>query len=75
MERAALIGLPAVAIADDNSVAGIVRAHQAARDIARKVRERKAADPFGPPRPAHIPQPPSAHILNTPRLIPAARLR
>jgi len=75
MERAALIGLPAVAIADDNSVAGIVRAHQAARDIARKVRERQAADVYGPPRPDRIPQPPSAHILNTPRLIPAARLR
>ena len=75
MERAALIGLPAVAIADENSVAGIVRAHQACRDIARKVRERQAADLYGPPRPDHIPQPPSAHILNIPRLIPAARLR
>jgi error-prone DNA polymerase len=75
MERAALLGLPAVAIADENSVAGIVRAHQAVRDIARKVRERQAAEAFGPPRPDNLPHPPSADILNIPRLIPAARLR
>jgi DNA-directed DNA polymerase III PolC len=35
MRRAASLGLPALAIADDNSVAGIVRAHVAAREIAR----------------------------------------
>ncbi|WP_249138828.1 error-prone DNA polymerase [Actibacterium sp. MT2.3-13A] len=76
MERAALLGLPAIAIADENSVAGIVRAHARAREIARAVAERRAADadPIGPPRPAHIPAPPSAPIHTVPRLIPAARI-
>ncbi len=78
MRRAALLGLSAVAIADDNTVAGIVRAHTQAREIARLVRMRHDADaqdgPTGPPRPAHIPKPSSAAILNTPRLIPAARV-
>ena len=36
MRRAAELGLPALAIADDNSVAGIVRAHVEAREIARR---------------------------------------
>ena len=75
MSRAALIGLPAIAIADENSVAGIVRAHTAAREIARTVRLRETAPVIGPPCPAHIKKPPSAEILNAPRLIPAARLR
>ncbi|MFN4156791.1 MAG: error-prone DNA polymerase [Gemmobacter sp.] len=35
MRRAASLGLSALAIADENSVAGIVRAHVAAREIAR----------------------------------------
>jgi DNA-directed DNA polymerase III PolC len=35
MRRAAELGLPALAIADVNSVAGIVRAHTEAREIAR----------------------------------------
>ena len=35
MRRAAVLGLTALAIADDNSVAGIVRAHVAACEIAR----------------------------------------
>ena len=35
MGRAADLGLGALAIADLNSVAGIVRAHVAAREIAR----------------------------------------
>ncbi|MEM1237209.1 MAG: error-prone DNA polymerase [Pseudomonadota bacterium] len=78
MRRAALLGYPALAIADDNSVAGIVRAHTEAKEIARKVRMRRQADamdgPIGPPRPSHIPQPPSAAIFNIPRLIPAARI-
>ena len=40
MDRAALLGLSAVAVADENSVAGIVRAHTRAREIARLVAER-----------------------------------
>ncbi|WP_171175341.1 error-prone DNA polymerase [Ruegeria sp. HKCCD8929] len=78
MARAVTLGLPAIAIADDNSVAGIVRAHTEAREIARKVRERQAWEaqntPIGPPRPDHIPKPPSYPIYDIPRLIPAARL-
>ncbi|ARE40082.1 DNA polymerase III alpha subunit [Rhodovulum sp. P5] len=76
MHRAALLGIGALAVADENAVAGIVRAHSAAREIARAVRDRRAADadPIGPPRPAHIPAPPSAPIYTVPRLIPAARL-
>uniref|UniRef100_UPI0037C5796D hypothetical protein n=1 Tax=Roseovarius salis TaxID=3376063 RepID=UPI0037C5796D len=53
VERAALLGLPAVAIADENSVAGIVRAHVRTREIARQVcarRQIEARDgPIGPP--------------------------
>ena len=65
--RATRLGLPAIAIADDNSVAGIVRAHTEARAIARRVRERQdwdaAHEAVGPPRPAHIPAPTRpAHI-------------
>ena len=37
--RAASLGLSALAIADENSVAGIVRAHAALRDLARVVAE------------------------------------
>jgi DNA polymerase III alpha subunit len=36
MRRASDLGLPALAIADENSVAGIVRAHVEAREIARR---------------------------------------
>ncbi|WP_417250352.1 error-prone DNA polymerase [Celeribacter sp.] len=71
--RAAELGLAAVAIADVNSVAGVVRAHTVCREIARQVAAR-AADPIGPPRPAHIPKPPSAPVDTVPRLIPAALL-
>ncbi len=80
MTRAAFSGLPAIAIADLNSVAGIVRAHSEARRIKRLVAERQALDEIGPERigperPAHIPKPVSADIYNIPRLIPAARMR
>ena len=78
MERAALEGLSAIAIADGNSVAGIVRAHTQACEIAREVKERRRIEgergPMGPPRPDGVPKPPSLHIRNTPRLIPAALL-
>ncbi len=72
--RATAMGLAGFAIADDNSVAGIVRAHAALRDIARVVAERQALEardgPIGPPAPD--PQPPAwAHV---PRFLPAARL-
>src|SRR6056297_1963238 len=74
IERAAALGLSAVAIADVNSVAGIVRAHSATREIARQVGERQALEarngPVGPPAPwATEPQ-----WTATPRLIPAAKL-
>jgi DNA-directed DNA polymerase III PolC len=63
-----------VAIADVNSVAGIVRAHARAREIARQVRERQAWEArqggIGPP----APRPTVPDWANTPRLIPAARL-
>ena len=76
--QAALLGMSALAIADVNSVAGIVRAHSALAEIAREIRERaalEAADgPIGPPCPAGMPQPASAAIRNLPRLLPAARL-
>ena len=78
MRRAAVLGLSAVAVADDNSVAGIVRAHTEARSIARQIKERcdwdAGNDPIGPPCPDHITAPPSMDIYNTPRLIPAARI-
>src|SRR6056297_301428 len=74
IERAAALGLAGVAVADENSVAGIVRAHARARDIARQVRERQALEAreglHGPPAPH--PAPPAWAC--TPRLVPAARL-
>ncbi len=77
--RALTIGVAALAIADVNSVAGIVRAHAEARDIARRVRERQAWDqentPIGPPCPAHLSRSRNSFpIYDVPRLIPAARL-
>ncbi len=74
MLRAALLGIGAVAIADVNSVAGVVRAHAQAREIGREVRLRREAAPVGPPCPAHLPRPVSAPVENVPRLIPGARL-
>ena len=75
VERAALLGLPAVAIADGNSVAGIVRAHVRAREIAREVRERRRIEAgrgvTGPPAPEMAAPPTWA---NVPRFLPAARL-
>ena len=75
MQRAAWLNMPAIAIADDNSVAGIVRAHTQARDIARKLQERRdwdaAHSAIGPNHPDH---PCTLSLGSTPRLIPAARL-
>jgi DNA-directed DNA polymerase III PolC len=78
IERAALIGLPALAVADVNSVAGIVRAHTRVREIARAVRLRREAlardGPIGPPAPPGLPPTPTLDLANAPRLIPAARV-
>ncbi|NRB35873.1 MAG: error-prone DNA polymerase [Rhodobacteraceae bacterium] len=78
MELACTMGLPGIVIADDNSVAGIVRAHTRAREIKRQVQERLDWDathaPIGPPCPDHLPPPPSYPIRHVPRLIPGARL-
>ena len=78
MERAALTGFRAVAITDENSVAGIARAHIHAREIACEVRERRellaAQGIVGPPRPAHLPAPESLDVEAGPRLVPGARL-
>ncbi|NND43047.1 MAG: error-prone DNA polymerase [Silicimonas sp.] len=51
VDRAALLGLKALAIADENSVAGIVRAHARINEIARQVKERHEAELIGPPAP------------------------
>ncbi|ETX30469.1 error-prone DNA polymerase [Roseivivax isoporae] len=78
VERAALLGIGAIAIADENSVAGIVRAHARIREIARQIAERdeiEARDgPVGPPAPPGLGAPPGLPVRNVPRLIPAARL-
>ncbi len=72
-ERAALLGLPAFAIADENSVAGIVRAHTHAKEIARLARLREDTPLIGPPAPeGHIPQ--GANLTNIPRLVPGAKI-
>ena len=48
VDRAALLGLEALAIADENSVAGIVRAHARVKEIARQVRELRDTEKIGP---------------------------
>ncbi len=74
MRRAAVLGLGAIAIADENSVAGIARAHVMAREISRQVQERRAwearAGAIGPP----APEPTVPEWGNVPRLLPAAKL-
>ncbi len=63
MERAALAGLTAIAIADENSVAGIVRAHSQAREIRHQIAERDEIEsrdgPIGPPAPGKLPAMPA----------------
>ena len=75
-QRAALLGLEAIAIADVNSVAGVVRAWSELRKIEAEIADAETAraDPIGPPRPAHLPPPPRAPIDHLPRLLPAACL-
>ena len=51
VDRAALLGLDALAIADENSVAGIVRAYARMKEIARQVRELQETEKIGPPAP------------------------
>ncbi len=46
ISRAAEMGMPALAIADENSVAGIVRAHTRARELARLAAEAGAPAPI-----------------------------
>ena len=75
MMRAALLGLPAIAIADVNSVTGIVRAYSAARDIKRLVKDRESKNLIGPPRPQNIKKPPSLSLDTVPRLIPGSKLK
>ena len=71
MHQAARLGLPAVAIADINSVAGIVRAHAAAREISREAAERLSLPEIGPPTPPGLS---AGWQMVCPRLIPAATL-
>ncbi|ABV91851.1 DNA polymerase III, alpha subunit [Dinoroseobacter shibae DFL 12 = DSM 16493] len=77
-QKAALLGLPAFAIADVNSVAGIVRAHTELKEIARQIDLCATAEardgPIGPPWPGPRSED-SAAVRNLPRLLPAARLR
>ncbi|MEM9318087.1 MAG: error-prone DNA polymerase [Pseudomonadota bacterium] len=75
VRRAALLGLEAVAIADVNSVAGIVRAWAEAREIARQIKERQSLPLIGPPKPNHLPDPPQAPIFHLPKTLPAACLQ
>ena len=71
--RAAELGLGAIAIADDNSVAGIVRAHVAAREVARDLAARAAAEARdGPDRPALPAGPPAPPRADPPRRTAAA---
>ena len=78
IRRAGFMSMPALAVADENSVAGIVRAHSEAREIGRVVAERQALEAeqglIGPPAPPGLPPTPSLDITTVPRLIPAARL-
>ena len=78
VNRAGLMGMEALAVADDNSVAGIVRAHVAPREVARSVALRRDFEArhglVGPPLPEGVPRPASADIRTAPRLIPASRL-
>ncbi|MEQ9036914.1 MAG: error-prone DNA polymerase [Silicimonas sp.] len=53
VDRAAILGLKAIAITDENSVAGIVRAHARVKEIARQVKERQETELIGPTLPVN----------------------
>jgi DNA-directed DNA polymerase III PolC len=74
--RASLLGVEAIAIADVNSVAGVVRAWSELQKIADEIADRAEAmkDPIGPPKPPHLPDPPRARLDHIPRLLPASCL-
>ncbi|MGJ8603090.1 MAG: error-prone DNA polymerase [Marivita sp.] len=78
MERAATLGLSAIAIADTNSVAGIVRAWSEAKNLTRQLRERAGLEakngPIGPPVPDHITHQRAQILSHVPHLIPAAKI-
>jgi DNA-directed DNA polymerase III PolC len=78
MERAATLGLSAIAITDTNTVAGIVRAWTQGKQIRRTLKERAEQEakhgPIGPPVPAHIPHRRAQILTHVPRLIPGARI-
>ena len=72
--RAAELGLSGLAIADENSVAGVVRAHAAVRELAREVAARQEIEArdgmIGPP----APEPRAPDWAHVPRFYPAAKL-
>jgi DNA-directed DNA polymerase III PolC len=78
MERAATLGLSAIAITDTNSVAGIVRAWTEGKTLQHLIRERTELEarngPIGPPVPAHIDHRRSHILTHVPRLIPGAKV-
>jgi error-prone DNA polymerase len=80
--RAAELGLEAIAITDRNSLAGVVRAYSALKELARLAAE---AAPSGPAirsqmrtdassRQTHAPEMPAPSVKSLPRLIIGARL-
>ncbi len=78
VDRAAELGIGAIAVADENSVAGIVRGFAQAREIARALRLRAEAEesdgPTGPPAPKGLDPGRGPELTCTPRLVAAARL-
>ena len=78
MQRAAELGLSAIAITDTNSVAGIVRAWTEAKQTKRLLKERAELEvqngPIGPPVPDHIPHQRGHLLTHVPRLIPGAKI-
>jgi len=68
VERAAELGLSAIAIADRNSLAGVVRAHVRLREMRREARERKPRNIDGEDVRAH------ARIRSALRKDPSSRM-